>query len=99
MALSVVLSWYDEVNLNQLESRRAGVEDALSAETKSLRLARAYAIANFVNKGVFIEDPNPPEEEEESEDEDMENAPDAPEADPTAGWADAPPAGPPPAGA
>jgi hypothetical protein len=99
MALSFVLSWYDEVNLDQLENRRADVEDKLSAESKTARLARARAIADFVNKGIFIEDPNPPEEEEESEDEDMENAPDAPEADPAAGWADAPPAGPPPAGA
>ncbi|KAK1607231.1 hypothetical protein QYE76_030904 [Lolium multiflorum] len=60
------------------------VEDALSAETKTRRLARACAIANFVNKGVFV---------------DMADAEDdAPEADPVAG-ADAPPAGPPPAGA
>jgi hypothetical protein len=100
MALSVVLSWYDEVNLDQLESRRVGVEDALSAENKTRRLARACAIANFINKGTFIEDLNPPEEDEdeESEDEEMEDAPDVPEADPAAGSTDAPPAGPPPAG-
>ena len=99
MALSFVLSWYDEVDLNQLETRRADVEDKLSAENKTARLARACAIADFANKGTFIEDPNPPSEEEESEDEDMQDAPDAPEADPAAGSADAPPAGPPPAGA
>ncbi|XP_047084691.1 uncharacterized protein LOC124695934, partial [Lolium rigidum] len=62
MALSFVLSWYDEVNLDQLENRRADVEDKLSAENKTAWLARACAIANFVNKGTFIEDPNPPEE-------------------------------------
>ena len=96
MALSFVLSWYDEVDLNQLETRRAGVEDGLSPETKTFRLARACTIADFVNKGIFIEDPNPPEaeEEEEAEDEDMADA----EADPAAGPS-APPAGPPPAGA
>jgi hypothetical protein len=96
MALSFVLSWYDEVDLNQLETRRAGVEDTLRPETKTARLARACAIADFANKGTFIEDPNPPSE---SDDEDMEDAPDAPEADPAAGSADAPLAGPPPAGA
>jgi hypothetical protein len=75
------------------------VEDKLSAENKTARLARACAIADFPNKGTFIEDPNPPSEDEESEDEDMQDAPDAPEADPAAGSSDAPPAGPPPAGA
>jgi hypothetical protein len=95
MALSFVLSWYDEVDLNQLENRRAGVEDGLSPETKTFRLARACAIADFINKGTFIKDPNPPEEgEEEAKDEDMADA----EADPAAG-PNAPPAGPPPAGA
>lgn len=95
MALSFVLSWYDEVDLNQLENRRAGVEDGLSPETKTFRLARACAIADFVDKGIFIEDPSPPEEgEDEAEDEDMADA----EADPAAGPS-APPAGPPPAGA
>ena len=99
MALSFVLSWYDEVDLNQLETRRADVEDKFSAENKTARLARACAIADFANKGTFIEDPNPPAEDEESEDEDMDDTSDAPEADPDAGSADAPPAGPPPAGA
>jgi hypothetical protein len=99
MALSFVLSWYEEVDLDQLENRRASVEDALSAETKSRRLARACAIADFINKGTFIEDPNLPEEEEdEAEDEDMAVADaDVPEADPPAG-SDAPPASPSPAG-
>jgi hypothetical protein len=98
MALSFVLSWYSEVDLAQLEHRRAGVEDSLPAETKTARLARACAIANFVDKGVFIEDPNPPSEDEGEEPED-EEAEDVPEDDPAAGSADAPPAGPDPAGA
>nr|XP_051191085.1 uncharacterized protein LOC127304436 [Lolium perenne] len=82
MALSFVVSWYDEVDLNQLENRRASVEDLLRAETKTRRLAWACAIADFINKGIFVEDPNPPEEEEEAEDEDVADAEDAPEADP-----------------
>jgi hypothetical protein len=98
MALSFVVSWYDEVDLNQLENRRASVEDLLRAETKTRRLAWACAIADFINKGIFVEDPNPPEEEEEAEDEDIADAEATPEADPAAG-SDAPPAGPPPAGA
>jgi hypothetical protein len=97
MALSFVLSWYNEVDLGQLEYRRAGVEDKLPAEHKTARLARASAIADFVDKGLFIADPNPQSEDEyEMEDEEAE---DAPEDDPAAGSADAPPAGPPPAGA
>ncbi|KAK1643553.1 hypothetical protein QYE76_061358 [Lolium multiflorum] len=35
MALSFVLSWYNEVSLDQLEFRRAGVEDKLPAENKT----------------------------------------------------------------
>jgi hypothetical protein len=97
MALSFVLSWYDEVSLDQLEHQRADVEDKLSTENKTAWLARACAIADFVNRGTFIEDPNLPEEDEdeESDDEEMEDALDAPEADPAAGSTDAPPARPP----
>ncbi|KAK1652193.1 hypothetical protein QYE76_069998 [Lolium multiflorum] len=95
MALSFVLSWYDEVNLDQLECRRADVEEGLSAENKTARLARACAIADFVDKRIFIEDPNPPSDDEEEE---LEEDVDVPEADPAAGSADAPPAGPDPAG-
>ncbi|KAK1648909.1 hypothetical protein QYE76_066714 [Lolium multiflorum] len=73
MALSFVLSWYDEVNLDQLECRRADVEENLPAENKTARLARACAIANFVDKRIFVEDPNPPsDDEEEFEDEEIE---------------------------
>ncbi|KAK1642870.1 hypothetical protein QYE76_060675 [Lolium multiflorum] len=97
MALSFVLSWYNEVSLDQLEYRRADVEDKLPAENKTARLARACAIADFVDKAIFIADPNPPsDDEEEAED---EEADDVPEDDPAAGSADAPPAGPAPAGA
>ncbi|KAK1627192.1 hypothetical protein QYE76_001507 [Lolium multiflorum] len=91
MALSFVLSWYDEVNLDQLECRRADVEENLPAENKTARLARACAIADFVDKRVFIEDPNPPsDDEEELEDEEIEMESPPPAVDP---------AGPPPAGA
>ena len=45
MALSFVLSWYEEVSLDQLESRQAGVEGTLDADTIKRRLARACAIA------------------------------------------------------
>jgi hypothetical protein len=91
MALSFVLSWYNEVSLDQLEYRRADVEGKLPAENKTARLARACAIADFVDKGIFIRDPRPPPEDsdEGSEDEEIEM-----EAAP-----DAPPAGPRPAGA
>ncbi|KAK1682508.1 hypothetical protein QYE76_043356 [Lolium multiflorum] len=90
MALSFVLSWYNEVDLGQLEFRRAGVEDKLPAELKAARLARASTIADFVDKGAFVADPNPPPSDEDyMEDEEAE---DAPEDDPAAGSADAPPA-------
>ncbi|KAM0872870.1 hypothetical protein ACQ4PT_038428 [Festuca glaucescens] len=91
MALSFVLSWYNEVSLDQLEFRRADVEEKLPAANKTARLARACAIADFVDKGVFVTDPTPPEDDsdEESEDEEIEM-----EAAPGA-----PPTGPPPAGA
>ncbi|KAK1626477.1 hypothetical protein QYE76_000792 [Lolium multiflorum] len=68
----------------------------LSAENKTARLARACAIADFVDKRIFIEDPNPPSDDEEEE---LEEDADMPEADPAAGNADTPPAGPDPAGA
>ncbi|KAK1609108.1 hypothetical protein QYE76_032781 [Lolium multiflorum] len=91
MALSFVLSWYNEVDLGQLEYRRAGVEDKLSAEHKAARLARASAIADFVDKSLFVADPNPHSDEEyEMGDEEAERARD----DPAAGRSDAPPAGP-----
>ncbi|KAK1668196.1 hypothetical protein QYE76_056355 [Lolium multiflorum] len=88
MALSFVLSWYNEVSLDQLEFRRAGVEDKLPAENKTARLARACAIADFVDKSIFIADPNPPSDDEEEAAED-EEADDVPEDDPAAGSADA----------
>ncbi|KAK1691991.1 hypothetical protein QYE76_008688 [Lolium multiflorum] len=88
MALSFVLSWYNEVSLDQLEFRRAGVEDKLPAENKTARLARACAIADFVDKSLFIEDPNPPSDDEEEAAED-EEADDVPGDDPAAGSADA----------
>jgi hypothetical protein len=95
MALSFVLSWYNEVDLGQLEFRRAGVEDKLPAEYKAARLARASTIADFVDKALFVADPNPPPSDEDyMEDEEAE---DEPEDDPAAGSADAPPAGPSPA--
>ncbi|KAK1679975.1 hypothetical protein QYE76_040823 [Lolium multiflorum] len=86
MALSFVLSWYNEVDLGQLEYRRAGVEEELSADQKAARLARASAIADFVDKRLFVADPNPhSDEEEELEDEEVEMRP--------IRWLDAPPAG------
>ena len=88
MALSFVLSWYNEVSLDQLEFRRAGVEDKLPAENKTARLARACAIADFVDKSIFIADPNPPSDDEEEAAED-EEADDVPGDDPAAGSADA----------
>jgi hypothetical protein len=83
MALSFVLSWYNEVDLGQLEFRRAGVEDKLPAELKAARLARASAIADFVDKRIFIADPNPhSDEEEELEDEGVEMDSPPPAVDP-----------------
>ncbi|KAK1610981.1 hypothetical protein QYE76_034654 [Lolium multiflorum] len=71
-----------------VEGRRAGVEDKLPAENKAARLARACAIADFVDKSV-IADPNPPSDDEEEEAED-EEADDVPEDDPAAGSARCP---------
>jgi hypothetical protein len=93
MALSFVMSWYEEVDLDQLESHRAGVEDTLSAETKTCWLARACAIADYANKSTFVNDPDAPEEGP-GEDEEMA---DAEEVDWAAG-SEAPLAGPSPAG-
>ncbi|KAK1620516.1 hypothetical protein QYE76_026033 [Lolium multiflorum] len=64
MALSFVLSWYNEVDLGQLEYRRADVEGKLPAEYKAARLARASAIAEFVDKSLFVADPSPPSDDE-----------------------------------
>jgi hypothetical protein len=83
MALSFVLSWYEEVSLDQLETRRADVEDTLSAENKTRRLARDYAIADYINHDVFANDPILPGEGpgEEEEVDDVEETV-APEVDP-----------------
>jgi hypothetical protein len=99
MALSFVLSWYEEVSLDRLETRWASVENALSSEDMSHRLARACAIADFVNHADFVSDPNPREEDLEEEGEEIEDAREtaAPNADP-ASAPGAPPAGPPLAG-
>jgi hypothetical protein len=80
--------------LDRLASRRAGVENQLDAETKTKRLARACAIADFVNYNEFIEDPNPSDDEYLEDDTDLEEVI---EADPAPG-SSVPPAGPPPAG-
>nr|XP_051212549.1 uncharacterized protein LOC127330341 [Lolium perenne] len=90
MALSFVLSWYNEVDLGQLEFRRAGVEDKLPADFKAARLARASTIADFVDKTLFVADPNPPPSDGEYLDD--EEAEGVPEDDPAAGSTDAPPA-------
>jgi hypothetical protein len=84
MALSFVLSWYEEVSLDRLETHRAGMENALSPEDKSHRLARACAIADFVNHANFVFDPNPPEEDLEEEGKETEDAGETatPNADP-----------------
>jgi hypothetical protein len=99
MALSFVLSWYKEVSLDQLQTRRADVEGSLSDENKTRLLARACTIANYVNHSVFVKDPNPPEEglEEEEQAEDMEDK--AVPEDYPASALGAPPTGPSPAGA
>jgi hypothetical protein len=93
IALSFMLSWYEEVDLDQLESRRADVEGNLSAEAKARQLARACAITDFADKNIFVEDPDAPEEGH-GEDEEMA---DAEEADPAAD-SQAPSAGPSPTG-
>jgi hypothetical protein len=80
--------------LDRLASRRAGVENQLDAETKTKRLARACAIADFVNYNEFIEDPNPSNDEYLEDDTDSEEVI---EADPAPG-SSVPPAGPPLAG-
>jgi hypothetical protein len=98
VALSFVISWYKEVDLDLLENRWAGVEGTLSMETKTRRLSRACAIADLINHNNFIEDPTPLEEDE-VEDEDMADAEEEVlEANPAPG-SDAPLAGPSPAGA
>jgi hypothetical protein len=96
MALSFMLSWYEEVSLDQLEHRRAGVEDDPSPETKTRQLARACAIADFVNHSNFVSDPNLPEDDLEEEEEEAEDAEETatPDAAPAAA-SGAPPAGPP----
>ena len=85
--------------MDQLESRRAGMEDTLSAEDKTRRLARACAIADYVDPSVFVSDPDLPEEGP-GEDEEMADAEETtmPEVDPATS-SEAPPAGPSPAGA
>ncbi|KAK1652017.1 hypothetical protein QYE76_069822 [Lolium multiflorum] len=58
------------------------------AVLRPLLVQRASAIADFVDKGAFVADPNPPPSDEDyMEDEEAE---DAPEDDPAAGSADCP---------
>lgn len=57
MALSFVLSWYEEVQLSQLATRRAGAEFP-EEEMRS----RAISIASFADVDTFIADPNEPDD-------------------------------------
>jgi hypothetical protein len=97
-ALSFMLSWYNELSLDQLRFLRAGVESSVSVDEKMRRLSRACTIADYVNHAEFIADPNPPEDDLEGDDEEEEDTEEAatPDVDPTS-TPGAPPAGPPPA--
>jgi hypothetical protein len=53
MALSFMLSWYDEIQLSQLETRRAGA----TLPAAELR-ARACVIASYVETEEFVADPD-----------------------------------------
>ncbi|KAK1653598.1 hypothetical protein QYE76_071403 [Lolium multiflorum] len=90
MALSFVLSWYNEVDLGQLEYRRAGVEEELSAERRP-PACPSQRHRRLRRQTPLHRDPNPhSDEEEELEDEGVEMDSPPPAVDP---------AGPAPAGA
>jgi hypothetical protein len=73
MALSFVLSWYDEIQLNQLESRHAG-----AVFPEGMR-DRAIAIAAYAEVDEFIADPNAPASDGAGDEEEMDAADEDPE--------------------
>lgn len=73
-ALSFVLSWYEEVELDQLSSRRAGVEAALDEEARKQRRARACAIAACAKYDEYIPDPDDEADEGTWSDDDADSA-------------------------
>jgi hypothetical protein len=53
MALSFVLSWYDEVRLDQLPTHRAGIQAMSDAGVNELRV-RTATIAGYVDIKKFV---------------------------------------------
>jgi hypothetical protein len=96
-ALSFVLSWYEGIKLEALQSMRTGSKWTTDPELIKQRKETAYSFVPYADIHTFVEDPNARDEGEENEEdaggpinEDAEaetNAPDAgstvPPTDPT----------------
>jgi hypothetical protein len=57
-ALSFVLSWYEDIDLNVLKTMRIGSKWTSELELIQKRQETAYAIAQYADMHTFIEDPN-----------------------------------------
>jgi len=67
-ALSFVLSWYEGINLECLQSMRTGSKWTTNPELIQERQRRAYSIAQYTSTHIFIPDPEEPAEEQEATD-------------------------------
>jgi hypothetical protein len=64
-ALSFVLSWYEGITLECLQSMRSGSKWTTDPELVRERQQRAYSIARYASTHTFIPDPEEAAEEEE----------------------------------
>ena len=66
-ALSFVLSWYEGIKLETLQSMRTGSKWTTDPDLIKRRQATAYSFIPYANIHTFVEDPDEGEEKEEGE--------------------------------
>ncbi|XP_014752055.1 uncharacterized protein LOC106865772 [Brachypodium distachyon] len=71
-ALSFVLSWYDGINLDMLQSMRVGSPFFSNPELIAKRQERAYSFIQYVGVHSFVESPRSDPDEEAAEEEEEE---------------------------
>jgi len=67
-ALSFVLSWYEDITLESLQTMRVNGKYVTDPELIKKRQERAYSFIPYANIHTFCADPNAPESDAEEED-------------------------------
>ena len=84
--LQFVLSWYEDINLEAVQTLRAGSKWISDPEHIRRRQERAYSLAQYASVHTFHDDPFPRDEVEEEDEEEADA--DIDEAEPSAGQDD-----------